>query len=105
VGERWAEAGAMSGTNVAWGRPLIGLFRKRPRIVFAEEYVAVWDYNTRETGTPHVFIVDDLRGCAEWFRAWHGSNKRVWIYKVRIEQVWTGTAEALVKEVRADGQE
>ena len=99
----------MSGRAITWGYPLSDLFRKRPRILFAEGYVAVWDHNGRNGGTPHVFVVNDLQEFAEWFYAWHGTegsgwDKRVWIYKVRIEQVWTGTAEELVKEVIVGGQ-
>ena len=90
----------MSGHAITWGYPLSDLFRRRPRIVFAEGYVVVWD---RNRGTPHVYVVNDLQEFAEWFYAFHGtessSGKRAWIYKVRIEQVWTGTASELVKEV------
>lgn len=96
----------MSGHAITWGYPLSDLFRRRPRIVFAEGYVVVWDRNGK---TPHVYVVNDLQEFAEWFYAWHGTvgagwGKRAWIYKVRIEQVWTGTAKELVKEVSVDGQ-
>ena len=78
------------------GMSLEQYFERRPRFVYLEGYVFVWD---RQKNRPVVWMPNDENEMILWLNRHLSLSKTVWIYKLRADLVAKGRVRDIMREV------
>lgn len=86
-------------TDALRGMSLDGVFRKRPRPVYVEGHLFVWNGEDNKKNGTVMWLPEDGAEMIRWLKKHMGQNKMVWIYRIRVDLVATGRVRDLTEEV------